>query len=84
MTLYVNGIEKTITLCPWEGDHWGCDCFNDLECNIADGSDVTAEGYANIVEYWQGEVDAYNSGAWSEQFGDPSESRIKEFGFWAD
>lgn len=77
MKYIVNNEEKNITLKAWNGNQYSPDFFSDMEIDLGydeideDGNRiVTAERYAEIVDYWQGEVDAANSGNWSEQFGD--------------
>lgn len=58
MKLYIKETneEKTLTMREWNGTQWNNDFFNDAECNIVDGSTVTAEQYSEIVEYWESEV----------------------------
>lgn len=77
MKYIVDGQVKEIALKVWYGDQYSPDFFSDMEIDLGqdeideDGNRiVTDERYAEIVDYWQSEVDAANSGAWSEQFGD--------------
>lgn len=77
MKYIVDGLSKEITLKVWNGKQYSPDFFCDMEIDLGqdeideDGNRiVTAERYAEIKDYWQGEVDAANSGNYSEQFGD--------------
>lgn len=77
MKYNVNGETKEITMKVWNGTQYTPDFFNDMECpGLHDEMDeegiaiVTAERYAEIVEYWQDECRIANEGGYSEQFGD--------------
>lgn len=73
MTVYVNGVAKTLTLRNWR-DGWNCgyspDYFYELETNISDGQDLTEQEYADLVWFWETEVSAHNNGEYTEMFGD--------------
>ena len=74
MTLYVNGVAKNVELRNWRGDGWNCgytpDYFYDLETNFADGQDVTAKEYQDLIDFWKSEVDRHNAGEETEIFGE--------------
>lgn len=86
MTLWVNNEEKRLSLRPWdEASHqYGCDCFNDIEVNVVDGSEMSGAEFENLVDFWESEVSWYNAGNESECLGDPDLSLIKEFLFTVD
>lgn len=83
MKLYIKetGEVKTLSMMVWEDGQWGVDFFNDAECNVIDGSEVTEKEYEQIVSYWESEVNDHNEGEYTEQFGDYNE---KEIGFFHD
>ena len=56
----------SLTLRPWEDDHWGIDFFNDAEVNVQELSEVSQKQFNEIVEYWKNEVEWYNTGHYSE------------------
>ena len=62
----------------------GIDFFNDAEVNVQELSEVSQKQFNEIVEYWKNEVEWYNTGHYSEQFGDPEENKIKEYSFDID
>lgn len=77
MRYIVNNEAKNVSMKIWDGEQYSPDFFYDMEIDL--GYDeineegdriVTPERYAQIVDYWQSEVDAANGGEWSEQFGD--------------
>lgn len=72
MKLYIKetGEEKSLCLKEWDGTKWGADFFSEAECNVIDGSEVSADEYQNIVDYWECEVADHNNGDFTEQFGD--------------
>ena len=81
MKYIVDGQLKEIAMKAWSGTQYSPDFFADMEIDLGqdeideDGNRiVTAERYAEIVDYWQSEIDAANNGGWSEQFGDWRES----------
>lgn len=64
------------------------DCFADFEINVkfnhereqgGDAYIIDKDKYDSMIEYWRGEVDWYNSGEFSEQFGERAESVVD---FW--
>lgn len=83
MTLYIKetGEKKELYMKNWENTQWSCDFFNDIETDVRDGSDVTAEKYAEIVSFWEDEVNAHNKGLETEMFG---EYNGVEIGFFYD
>lgn len=61
------------------------DCFADFEINIKftcqkeEGGNafiIDESKYYNMIDYWQEEVSAFNSGEFSEQFGEQTESNV--------
>ena len=85
MLFNVEGELKEITLRYWDGERWSPDCFGELERTVpgmyklGDGNDayiVTANEFAQIVDYWQSEIDLYNGGGYSEQLGDKADGGI--------
>ena len=75
MLLYVDGVAKNITLTAWDKDNnqWSCCFFGDLETSYQDGQDISKEEYDNIVSYWEEQVNDYNAGLPTEQFGGPND-----------
>lgn len=77
MTINVNGKYYEVSLKVWDGNQYSPDFIRDMEIDLGDWKydedgvrACTPDEYRSVVEYWQSEVDAANSGAWSEQFGD--------------
>lgn len=72
MTLFIKetGEQKSLSLKVWDGKRWGDDFFHDVECNLVDGSEITAKQYVEVVDYWESEVADHNNGMDTEQFGD--------------
>ncbi len=93
MKYIVNGKEHEMSMRVWDGQQYSPDFFYEMEIDLGyDKIDdegrriVTAKRYREIVDYWQSEVDAANSGEWSEQFGDWREfhAQPEEIVFSAD
>lgn len=69
MKVIVNGVEKKVSMREWEGTQYSCDFFSDVETNVRDCQEMTEEEYSDMISYWESEVESFNSGEWSEQFG---------------
>lgn len=75
---------KRVELHPWERDHWGGDFFADVEANYHEESRIGKKAFRELVDYWQNEVDTYNNGGYSEQFGSQNENWIAEYLFMVE
>lgn len=67
-----------LTLRYWQGDHYTEDCFSDLNEDLPtrypteDGGDalmLTAQEFAEIVDFWKCEIPYYNAGNESDVLG---------------
>ena len=75
MKYEVNGIIKEVAMKVWDGSQYSPDFFYDMEVERynmdEDGvQHISAEQYAEMMNYWYDEVECANNGVWSEQFGD--------------
>lgn len=84
MTIITTDTKKTITITlkTWDGSQWSADMFDDMEDIFAathdrlPGSDAisaTQSEVDDMIDYWKSEVEAANSGKYSEQFGSPED-----------
>ena len=91
MKYNVNDEIKEITMKVWDGSQYSPDFFYDMETHRynldEDGiQHISAEEYAEIVNYWREEVETANDGSYSEQFGHWREyhSEPEELALFAD
>ena len=75
MLLRSGNKEYEITLKKWNVEqlNWEPDVFHDLETRFSWGEDVRPEDLIESTEFWESEVDKYNSGKESEFLGNPEE-----------
>lgn len=75
MRIATESRDVEVTLRVWNGSNWGCDCFQDLECNFAQDHEVddetgdiacTEEELNDLISFWEGEVEDVNAGKYSE------------------
>lgn len=80
-----------VTLKTWDGERWSPDMFAELEtlngiaCEYdyaADAYLISEEDFAELVDYWQNEVDTFNAGGKSEQFCRPDDKDAPEWGLF--
>lgn len=79
MTIIVNGIEKNITMKAWNGSQYSPDVFGDVEPNVHDWQEMTEDEFGQLVDFWQDEVESYNNGEYSEQFGERTHTENDPF-----
>ena len=62
-------VTKKITVCPWNGDSYGADCFGEMETNFpryhkerhGDAIVCSLEDFVELAEWWNDEIDSMNA-----------------------
>ena len=84
MIIYVNDVEREITLKGWNGSEWSVDLSNDLLTDMTyhDGMEMSLDQFLDYFNWLCSEVQRYNDGGcveWYERSDDCPENDFEEF-----
>lgn len=83
-----------VTLLPYyKNNEAGIDVFSSFEINVplkreleqeTNAYIIDSDSYYNIINYWKEQIELYNKGDFSEQFGDKEEQLVDYFVLYKD